>query len=77
MTIRFSILGIQFGKTKHSPTGARIGMSRIGDNESCVVWLETAEAPEWDEFVRRHPQGLVYHLSAWKTVLEQSFTILG
>jgi FemAB-related protein (PEP-CTERM system-associated) len=28
---------------------------------------------EWDQFVRTHAGGTVFHLTAWKTVLERSF----
>jgi len=36
-------------------------------------WLASADEAEWDEFVGRHPLGLVYHLSAWRRVLEDAF----
>ncbi len=38
-----------------------------------IVWLSSQELPEWDEFVRNHPQGSVYHLSNWKRAVEISF----
>ena len=28
---------------------------------------------EWDRFVRSHPQATFFHLSGWKTVIEESF----
>jgi hypothetical protein len=27
----------------------------------------------WDEYVRSHPEGSVFHLTAWKEVIEQTF----
>jgi len=36
-------------------------------------WLQPDEAQEWDAFVAQHPLGLVYHLTAWKKVLESAF----
>ncbi|MGA2569723.1 MAG: GNAT family N-acetyltransferase [Terracidiphilus sp.] len=38
-----------------------------------IDWLSPEENGEWDEFVGRHPLGLVYHLSAWTDVLETAF----
>lgn len=35
--------------------------------------IDPAKDPRWDEFVKTHPYGQVYHLSAWKNVLEDSF----
>ena len=28
---------------------------------------------DWDEYVRSHPEGSVFHLTAWKEVIEQTF----
>ena len=39
-----------------------------------IVWLSSLELPEWDKFVRNHPQGTVYHLSNWKRAVEMSFS---
>jgi len=38
-----------------------------------VQWLSESHDDEWDAFVSAHPLGLVYHLSAWKRVLEDAF----
>jgi CelD/BcsL family acetyltransferase involved in cellulose biosynthesis len=38
-----------------------------------LQWLPPAQEAEWDAFVDRHEQGLVYHLSAWKKTLEDAF----
>ncbi len=38
-----------------------------------IHWLSPKEYREWDAFVTQHPQGLVYHLSAWKELLEAAF----
>jgi len=32
-----------------------------------------ADAPAWDEFVRAHPNGSPFHLTAWKTAIEATF----
>ncbi len=36
-------------------------------------WLVPDEMRQWDDFVQIHPFGSIYHLSAWKRVLEESF----
>jgi hypothetical protein len=38
-----------------------------------VDWLRPADEAEWDTFAGKHPFGTVYHLSAWKRVLETTF----
>ena len=38
-----------------------------------VVWLQPEHMPGWDAFVEKHPLGLIYHLSGWKKVLENTF----
>lgn len=38
-----------------------------------IHWLSPEEQGEWDDFVSRHPLGLVYHLSSWQRVLETAF----
>lgn len=38
-----------------------------------IITIHSHEDPRWDEFVKRHPDGWLYHLSAWKRVLEMSF----
>jgi FemAB-related protein (PEP-CTERM system-associated) len=37
-----------------------------------VGCLRDAANPEWDSFVEAHPLGTFFHLSAWKTVIEES-----
>jgi len=34
---------------------------------------EGAQEPEWDSFVRDHPRGTPFHLTAWKRVIEETF----
>jgi hypothetical protein len=36
-------------------------------------WLSHAEMDRWDNYVRHHPQGLVFHTSLWNQALEQAF----
>jgi hypothetical protein len=38
-----------------------------------ITTINSHKDPRWDEFVKRHPDGWLYHLSAWKRVLEMSF----
>lgn len=38
-----------------------------------VSFIDPASDPRWDRFVDGHPNGLIYHLSGWKQVLEASF----
>jgi hypothetical protein len=45
----------------------------VPEKISVVDWLRPDHESEWDAFVRQHPAGLVYHLSAWKRVLESAF----
>ena len=35
--------------------------------------LSDSELQRWDAFVSAHPDGLVYHLSSWKSLIESSF----
>jgi serine/alanine adding enzyme len=37
--------------------------------------LTPADAQEWEQFVRTHPNGTPYHTLAWKRVLEQAFPL--
>src|ERR1051326_887323 len=39
-----------------------------------IQWLSSQDDARWDAFVSTHPLGLVYHLSAWKRVLEDAFS---
>ncbi|MDH3282419.1 MAG: hypothetical protein OEQ18_15005, partial [Gammaproteobacteria bacterium] len=32
--------------------------------------LESGEEPQWDAFVRSSPQGTFYHLSGWRSLIE-------
>jgi len=43
------------------------------DLKGRVVRLEAADMSDWDDFVICHPLGSLYHLSKWKTVLEESY----
>jgi CelD/BcsL family acetyltransferase involved in cellulose biosynthesis len=38
-----------------------------------IVHIDPLQDVRWDRFVENHPLGLIYHLSAWKKVLEKSF----
>lgn len=38
-----------------------------------VKELTTAPDPEWDDFVRRQPEGTFFHVSAWKQAVERAF----
>jgi len=38
-----------------------------------VRFFEEADAPAWDEFVRRHEHGSPFHLTAWKRSIEATF----
>lgn len=38
-----------------------------------LIQIDPETDPRWDRFVEEHPKGLIYHLSGWKKVLEQSF----
>jgi len=44
-----------------------------GESSLNAQWLLPKQDAEWDSFVTRHPQGLVYHLSAWNRVLRDAF----
>jgi hypothetical protein len=55
-----------------TPVGIAEGSRRVVAS-SPVQWLRPDEDADWDDFVREHPYGLVYHLSAWKNVLHTAF----
>ncbi len=38
-----------------------------------IRFTHTADANLWDDYVHNHPSGTVFHLFAWKQVIEQSF----
>ena len=38
-----------------------------------VTVIDPVEDERWDDFVKDHPFGWLYHLSIWKQVLEESF----
>ena len=48
-----------------------------GDRETAMLVRElsssTAEAAEWDAFVRRSPEGSPFHLLAWCRAVEHAF----
>lgn len=39
-----------------------------------VKKLPTSEHKAWDDYVNKHAEGTFFHLSGWKTVLENSFS---
>ncbi len=39
-----------------------------------IVFVDSLEDERWDRFVEMHPNGWIYHLSAWKLLLEKSFS---
>jgi len=42
--------------------------------ENCSIkQLKPAQFEQWDEYVKAHQYGSFFHLSGWKTVIEQSF----
>ena len=41
--------------------------------EAPVVAEWHTDPPEWDDFVQAHPWGTVYHLTAWRRVIEAAF----
>jgi CelD/BcsL family acetyltransferase involved in cellulose biosynthesis len=38
-----------------------------------IVQIDPETRPGWDEFARKHPCGLIYHLAGWKRLLEGCF----
>lgn len=38
-----------------------------------ITKIDPFEEPRWDKFVEGHPFGLIYHLSGWKRLIENSF----
>jgi len=55
------------------PCEARSASSMIVQPIQTVQCLSPDHEAKWDAFVDSHPLGLVYHLSAWKRVLEEAF----
>ena len=51
----------------------RGGSEQRSSGVKAAYWLSSDEQGEWDSFVTRHSLGLVYHLSSWQRVLENSF----
>lgn len=43
------------------------------DDVSGVRIVEADRDPRWDRFVTQHPDGTVYHLSAWSTILSRAY----
>lgn len=41
---------------------------------SSVAFIDPDRDQRWDAFVEAHPDGLIYHLSGWRQVLERSFS---
>jgi hypothetical protein len=51
-------------------------MHRRGKHPTMPAYLSNInplDDPRWDEFVKRHPWGWIYHLSKWQRVLVSSF----
>ncbi len=42
--------------------------------EAPVVAEWHTDPPEWDDFVKAHPWGTVYHLTAWRRAVEEAFS---
>ena len=42
-------------------------------NNCEIKYLSSEQFEEWDNYVKAHQQGSFFHLSGWKTVIEQSF----
>lgn len=38
------------------------------------VYLLESDGRLWDEYVSKHPEGTLYHLSAWKKVIEETYS---
>lgn len=43
----------------------------MGENK--LIEIDPCEEPAWNEFIDRHPFGLIYHLSEWKRLIENCF----
>ena len=40
-----------------------------------VVLLSSRQLTRWDEFVRSHPWGSIYHTSAWREVIQTTYSL--
>lgn len=65
-------------RTDAPPVDSRLksGLSvtiAVARSTPTVHWLGPDQESEWDAFVNCHPLGLVYHLTAWRRVLEDAF----
>ena len=38
-----------------------------------LKFIDPEADPRWDDFVQQHPEGSIYHHSAWKKVLEETY----
>ena len=45
--------------------------SVLQDEGLTIDWA--SEASDWDTFVQQHPWGTIYHLTAWRRILEEVF----
>lgn len=34
---------------------------------------QNSDQKAWDSYVKEHPEGTLYHLSQWKTVIEKTY----
>src|SRR5579871_1117567 len=55
-----------------SPTAPAVLPLRAMGKPS-LQWLAESETAQWDAFVAGHPYGLIYHSSAWRSVLHAAF----
>lgn len=48
-------------------------MTNKGPTKLTVKVVDPLDDKRWDVYVKRHPQGTIYHHSAWKEVIDKSF----
>ena len=41
-----------------------------------ISTIEASDLSKWDEYVYSHPQATLYHLSAWKNVIEKTYAAI-
>jgi hypothetical protein len=44
-----------------------------GRGLNMITEIDPCKEPAWNEFIGSHPFGLIYHLSGWKQLIENSF----
>jgi hypothetical protein len=42
-------------------------------SENKLIEIDPCREPAWNEFIERHPFGLIYHLAEWKRLIENCF----